>query len=346
MNVIHQELFRDPCLNQNQLQFLLNKLYLSSKSLPVVLENLFFQQKSSGFISKETLLYIDNYQTIELPNNFLNIQCNPARQNRGVSDKPNYNPVNIIPFHGGIPCFCCWENINQQWPRERGFEFKITSEGIQQKEFIFLPNPFPIFHFHFTIALQEHLYNDMDIETVLKLARMLSEKWWVIQNAADAGATNPWHLHLQTFKADLPISVLKPRKTIISNEDLHLARLEHGASLYKFTIPLDSRFGFKQLKKIQDQFLKADKDNRLNYLAQFKGNKYHVYIVLRNKRFRTSMFSEVQPGYAEISGFITTFTKKNYEEWLLNANELYSGLMQEIQVAPEIEYFFETLIKN
>ena len=174
---------------------------------------------------------------------------------------------------------------------------------------------------HFTIVTEDHRPQTMDVDLVLEVARALPGHW-VIMNGPDAGATNPWHFHLQSFKADLPLSECALRGK----------RVDHPASIYRFD---ESDF----VKRKVEAYLAFGPETRVNILA--KDNA--IYIVLRHTGCRTPLYKTGQPGYAEVGGTISTVTPEAHQQWREGGYGMYEKMMSDIAVPDALCRRFEAL---
>ncbi len=314
----------------------LSTLYAQSGSLNAVLDALYQDQIAAGVLSTEILDNLPPIHTITTGTHSLYLQYNPARSKRGVPDKQHPNPRYMIPFSGGIPCFCCLDHIAYQWPNERGFHLPVLDQKL-----VFLPNISPIFSHHFTVVTEDHVAQVMDIRLILATAARLPG-YWIIQNGTGAGATNPWHFHLQAFPFDLPISAFPSEKLLIPRQKgLMAAKIDHPATVYKFTLPGEvSLEHITYFTQLQDHYLSADPDNQLNYLVRHSA-QWEVYFVLRNTRFKTDMYKTGQPGYAEIGGIISTITHSGSDQWITEGFSRYEKLLNRVRVDDVILGGFE-----
>ncbi len=271
------------------------------------------------------------------------IQHNPHRVLRGIADIPNPTPKHIIKYKGGIPCFLCMDNIQVQWPNEQGHHCTIDDIPL-----VFLPNLYPIFPLHFTVAAGTHLPQIMNIPTLITLAKTLPTHW-IIQNGPDAGATNPEHFHYQTFlpsnlPTNLPITHY-PTTPIIQKNSLQIDRLTHPASIYRFQFK--TREESQSVTTILMDYLDRNPNHRLNILATYCPNKaqWQLMALLRHTERRTDLYRSGQPGYAEAAGIIST-TTESHDRWIQNNLTLYTQLMTDIAAPKESETDFQTIISQ
>lgn len=306
-------------------------------SLHDAIIELYRHQVDIGFIHTDIINSLNSNTSIKtnIPNYNIEVQFNPFRSNRGIAPKPNPNPTHIIPYKGGVPCFCCKDNIEIQWPMERGYTCNV-----KEKTWLFLPNMAPLFHTHFTITTLEHTPQEMRITDLAALAYEL-ENHWIIENGPDIGATNPWHHHFQSFIGHLPCEKLKfspiqEIPTFIQKGNLHIP-------LYRFSIsaPKDIHYADTACNAI----LSANPNYRLLFLGKYENQTLTIYVALRDAEKRTSMYKTGQPGYAEIGGIISTVSQDAFSNWLKNGATIYDTLLNEIKPDYSIENEFENELK-
>jgi len=309
------------------------------------LTELYTQQLKDGVILSQ--VYDDIHRISPITENDtlkFYIQHNPHRVQRGISYKQNPTPKHTIKYKGGIPCFLCMDNIMYQWPNEKGHPYTIDNLPL-----IFLPNLFPIFPFHFTIASQDHLPQTINVPTLLSLAKALPSHW-IIQNGPDAGATNPEHFHYQSFQTtnlptDLPITIY-PKHLIHHSDTLTINKLDHPATLYHFEF--SSPEIIPSVSTVVMNFLAQNNHHRVNLLGTYDPQKkrWQLIILLRHTHQKTDFYKTGQPGYAEAAGIISTYSPEYHDHWLKNSTSLYTKLMTDIACTEESEKTFKTLLKT
>lgn len=111
------------------------------------------------------------------------LQHNPHRI---ISTTANVEPASIAVR----PCFLCRRNL------------PVEQQAIlYRREWLILCNPFPIAHFHFTIAHREHIPQSIDGVwlSCLRLARDFGPSVALLYNGPACGASAPDHLHFQSL---------------------------------------------------------------------------------------------------------------------------------------------------
>jgi|GEM_PF-3148469 len=314
---------------QTQWDDLLNRI----QNLEQVIEAVYEHNVRAEFFSVEGL---SDTLTIKVPELPVQLQFNPHRLHRGVSTVVHSNPIHIIPYKDGVPCFCCPGNIAELWPQERGYKLGLNSD---LDPLVFLPNIYPIFPFHFTVVTEAHLPQVLSVAYVQQLTQRLPS-YWLVQNGAQAGATNPWHYHLQVFQASLPLE--KATVESLTSHTNFVAKVVHPASVYRFRLkqPTD----WERLDQCLSAYLKCSDTYRFNVLAKYNGSYTDCFVALRDTQKATTLYKKGQPGYAEIGGLISPSTDEAFQNWQLNGPALYHQLMTEIRVSADTEAQFELLL--
>lgn len=312
----------------SEIQTALDTRYQATQNMATCLQTLYHWQCDTGFISPEIKAYLNETHTIPIPQGHIKIQLNPSRQNRGISPIPNPSPRHLIPYRGGVPCFCCLDNIRIQWPTERGWQ-------LPNLPLIALPNPSPIFPTHFTLVTPDHIPQVMRGSWCAQLAETLPG-FWVIQNGPNAGATNPWHLHLQVFEAVLPIETMP---IIQESDQVYSTAIPF---VFKLIGPATPHF-YTWLDRIIEHFHAANPHHRMNILVKSIDKMIHVVIALRHTDHKTTLYTTGQPGYAEIGGFITPATHDRFSNWCTRGAALYDQLMSDISPPEESITIFRHL---
>ena len=292
----------------------------SGESRTTVLYHLFEQQVQDGLMPRRQINGIQIKETFQRDSVIFKLQKNYGRVTRGVSTRSHPSPRHTIPFRDGIPCFCCPEVIQYQWPQERGIAISVGDTPL-----IILPNISPIFVPHFTVISPDHRPQVMDCRRAIELADLLPCAW-VIQNGADAGATNPWHYHLQLFfESDLPI-LKYPKQALGSQLDV----LSHPALVIRITGNSKGRF-IAAMSDCVDRYLALSDSRRVNLIIRTIDTHWEGYIVLRDTRFKTDLYRSGQPGYAEPAGIISAIDDQSYQIWVSESTDRYTQLMTAIR---------------
>jgi hypothetical protein len=303
-----------------------------TQGLDSALATLHAMQIDSGVLSKDTLADLTTLTPVYQEDHLLfYLQHNPHRIHRGISKTPHPSPKHRIQYSGGVPCFLCVDNIAHGWPEERGYRHQIATQDM-----VFLPNIAPLFPCHFTLASHDHIPQDMHLSLLYETARLLPTHW-VIQNGPDAGATNPEHLHLQTFSTaslptDLPI-LTRPYTSVHTHLDLTISKVNHPATVYRYE--WSSENSLVTLTTLLENYLSKSPHHRVNLMMRTHPTiqgKVILFILFRHTQKRTTLYLKGQPGYAEASGLISTTTPDHHQRWLHEGISLYHELMGDIQI--------------
>ncbi len=308
--------------------------WMAGTSKKALLAQLFATQVDNGVMPRAQINGISRLDSFHADGMQFCLQRNYGRVTRGVSDQVHPAPPYSIPFRGGMPCFCCPEVISYQWPNERGIYAEVGG-----KPLVILPNISPIFVPHFTVISPEHRPQLMDCNIAVALAAMVPGAW-VIQNGQDAGATNPWHYHLQLFFADdLPL-VHCP----IENGGDAIGVLHHPTLIVRISAPDPALFE-AQLSDFVAEYLNLGETRRVNLLIREGAGLWTGYVVLRDTRFRTDLYRSGQPGYAEPAGIISAVDDASYDIWASENVRRYHRLMTDIRpIDAETVDFIQALL--
>lgn len=310
--------------------------WMSGSPKQTLLEQLFTTQVENGVMPKAQIEGISTMEPYQGDGIHFCLQRNYGRVTRGVSEQVHPNPTYTIPFRGGMPCFCCPEVISYQWPKERGVYIEVGGLPL-----VILPNISPIFVPHFTAISPEHRPQRMDCNVAVGLAALVPGAW-VIQNGQDAGATNPWHYHLQLFFADtLPIAVCP-----IKNKGDGVEILDHPTLVIR--LQAHKQAGFEtRLAALVARYLGLGDTRRVNLIVREEPDQWVGYIVLRDTRFRTDLYRSGQPGYAEPAGIISAVDDASYDIWALENVQRYHRLMTDIRpIDSETDLFIQALLAS
>jgi hypothetical protein len=323
------------------------KIWDKQKCLNGIIEEIYKQQIRSEYIRPDILKSINNITTIRdrLGQPIFNIQFNPAREKRGESPNPNPSPVHILPGKK-IPCFCCAQNIETQWPKERGFEFIINN-----KPYILVANPAPIFDKHFTLVSKEHRPMKMDIDLLTKVSQ-ITPNMWVVQNGEGAGASNPWHFHLQLFSGDqkFPIEAVPAKDTYVKHfpqkQKLVIEKLDYPMHIYRLKFNQLSQPLLNYLTYLQNKFLKINPNNNLNYVIKKNSrNEFELYFILRSVDKISPLYAGA--AYAEPLGVVIATKESDKEAWTSGKKARFHQMLSDISVEENIyEKFNNSLIQS
>ncbi|RMD53345.1 MAG: DUF4922 domain-containing protein, partial [Nitrospirae bacterium] len=206
---------------------------------------------------------------------------NPKREERHKGYGITTPPEGVVPVNNN--CFLCYENIRwQQKERQKAFYWK-PKESIN--EYLFLTNPFPIFDRHFTVASQAHVIQRINKDHVRDMLQFVdgAPDLTIFFNGQDAGASIPWHLHMQACKQRLPIEEARDKEILISTPNITISHLHYPVPVIKIR---GSNLHVTELSasSIVSRWLNFDPNNHntLNFICIKRNGEYIFYLVLRD----------------------------------------------------------------
>jgi len=183
----------------------------------------------------------------------------------------------------GRHCFLCRENIKQCHPLEVLYPLNLAG-----REYLAGANFAWIEPDHFTVMAAEHIdqtYSRHVLEAAIDLHRQTNGQFRVLFNGTGAGATIPWHLHLQITTEPMPVELLSPQK-------------EHLYPTVVCRFDLSNAATIDNAHRCADSWLSEDAENRsINLLVATPNGQTTVFIFPRDKRYAQA------PGKGLIGGF-------------------------------------------
>jgi hypothetical protein len=194
------------------------------------------------------------------------------------------------------PCFLCDENR----PAEQG--------SIISGDYKILVNPYPLFDQHFTIVHRQHRKQAIKdaFKDLLDMSRSFGEKYFVLYNGPECGASAPDHLHFQAgLSSCLPISAeihaahFKSAARFRLDGSTALSFPDDGIRRYillEGTSKKTLREIFRQLYETYKVFADAPNEPLMNILVFFNaaGKKFSILIFPRSKH-RPSLYFKHDP---------------------------------------------------
>ncbi|MFC1617395.1 DUF4922 domain-containing protein, partial [Candidatus Margulisiibacteriota bacterium] len=241
---------------------------------------------------------------------------------------------------------CCEPNIKVQWPKERGFRF-----ALYKKNYIFYANPAPMFPMHFTMVSEKHRPMEMDVALVSKMMDKLPGLW-IGQNGPKAGASNPWHFHIQVMKTEFPASKTKAKttyeKVFSDKERLIIEELALPMPVYRFRFQKLTPKIIAFITSLKDKYLKMDPKNQITMAGtkriDEKGNAgFELYLTLKNTDYKAK---EYKIGYPEPLGFFCTPYKKRLGPWLQNGEKKYYEVFEKVRISDGLHDKFKENLRN
>ncbi|MFA5713647.1 MAG: DUF4922 domain-containing protein [Bacteroidales bacterium] len=257
-----------------------------------------------------------------------------------------FNPGRIISSSAvvaNIPtspqkCFLCSANRPLE---QRGIAFSYNSERYQ-----ILINPFPIFQYHLTIALEEHSPQTIRgrVGAMLSLSNEL-EDFALFFNGAKGGASAPGHFHFQAVPyRELPLIGQLPnleRKTLFGTDKSRVVEVE---SYFKglYTIATSSK---NEGERLINQLLEAISataplgEEGVNILAWYQEGEYNITLFVRGAHRSSHFFREAQErvlismGSIDLAGVVITPLEIDFNR---AGSALIGEIVSEIELGEEL----------
>ena len=219
-------------------------------------------------------------------------------------------------------CFLCEKNL----PEEQ--------KGIKLLEnYLFLCNPYPVFPEHFTIATVNHKPQEISssFSDIIMLSKLLSDKYTVIYNGPQCGASAPDHLHFQAgTKYFMPIEndfhSIKNEfgDTVLNNEKLSITAVDDGLRRFISLESNDDRILLKAFNNICDIYSELNSisdEPMVNLICNFDEEYgWRVIVFLRSKHRPSHYYLEGEnriifsPAAIDLGGVCITPIEKDFEK--------------------------------
>jgi len=218
-------------------------------------------------------------------------------------------------------CFLCEINL----PEEQ--------KGIKILEnYLLLCNPYPVFPEHFTIITVNHKPQEIasSFSDFTMLSKLLSDKYTVIYNGPECGASAPDHLHFQAgTKYFMPIendfhSIKNEFGDIIfDSEELTITAADDGLRRFISLESNDDKILLKAFNNFYDIYSELNSNNgepMMNLICNFdEDNGWRVIIFLRSKHRPSHYYLEgenrimLSPAAIDLGGVCITPVEKDFE---------------------------------
>jgi hypothetical protein len=228
-------------------------------------------------------------------------------------------------------CFLCEKNL----PEEQ--------KGIKLLEnYLLLCNPYPIFPEHFTIATVNHKPQEISssFSDIIMLSKLLSDKYTIIYNGPQCGASAPDHLHFQAgTKYFMPIEndfhSIKNEfgDTVLNNEKLSITAVDDGLRRFISLESNDDRILLKAFNNICDIYSELNSisdEPMVNLICNFDEEYgWRVIVFLRSKHRPSHYYLEGEnriifsPAAIDLGGVCITPIEKDFEK-------IYKKLLKEM----------------
>ncbi len=219
-------------------------------------------------------------------------------------------------------CFLCEKNL----PEEQ--------KGIKLLEnYLLLCNPYPVFPEHFTIVTVNHKPQEISSSFIdfIMISKLLSDKYTVIYNGPQCGASAPDHLHFQAgTKYFMPIendfhSIKNEFGDIILNsEELTITAADDGLRRFISLESNDDKILLKAFNNFYDIYSELNNNNSepmMNLICNFDEEYgWRVIIFLRSKHRPSHYYLEGEnrimfsPAAIDLGGVCITPVEKDFEK--------------------------------
>jgi hypothetical protein len=244
---------------------------------------------------------------------FVRLQHNPGRMRStlaGVDGKAM----------GERSCFLCHQNLPE-----------AQKAILYHDEYLILCNPMPLFPLHLTISHVDHAPQAIadHMGTFIDLTADLGDRWMVLYNGPQCGASAPDHLHFQA----VPSGHTPVEREIGEAKRLLTVSIRKGASLYCVSdlgreVAIIESVDPAALSEAFADYLNAlkarlslspDEEPMLNIAGLYEEKRWRLLIFPRRKHRPRSFFMEgdarivVSPAVIEMAGVLVTPFEKDFE---------------------------------
>jgi hypothetical protein len=219
-------------------------------------------------------------------------------------------------------CFLCDKNL----PEEQ--------KGIKLLEnYLLLCNPYPVFPEHFTIVTVNHKPQEIlsSFSDFVLLSKLLSDKYTVIYNGPQCGASAPDHLHYQAgTKYFMPIEndfhSIKNEygDTVLNNEELTITAADDGLRRFISLESNDDKILLKAFNNFYDIYSELNSNNgepMMNLICNFDEEYgWRVIIFLRSKHRPSHYYLEgenqimLSPAAIDLGGICIVPLEKDFNK--------------------------------
>ncbi len=219
-------------------------------------------------------------------------------------------------------CFLCGKNL----PEEQ--------KGIKLLEnYLLLCNPYPVFPEHFTIVTVNHKPQEISssFSDFVLLSKLLSDKYTVVYNGPQCGASAPDHLHFQAgTKYFLPIEndfhSIKNEfgDTVLNNEELTITAADDGHRKFISLESNDDKILLKAFNNFYDIYSELNGNNgepMMNLICNFDEEYgWRAIIFLRSKHRPSHYYLEgenqimLSPAAIDLGGICIVPLEKDFNK--------------------------------
>ena len=219
-------------------------------------------------------------------------------------------------------CFLCGNNLPEE---QKGIELL--------ENYLLLCNPYPVFPEHFTIVTENHKPQEIStsFSDFIMLSKLLSDKYTIIYNGPQCGASAPDHLHFQAgTKYFMPIendfNSIKNEfgDIIIDSEELTITTTDDGLRRFISLESNDDKILLKAFTDFYDIYSELNSNNdepMMNLICNFDEEYgWRVIIFLRSKHRPSHYYLEgenrimLSPAAIDLGGVCITPVEKDFEK--------------------------------
>ena len=285
----------------------------TKNTLSTLVEELIKQQKESWELARTNYAGLSKIEskTFRYEDFSIVAQFNPERI-RSSAAKTDAQSIKKR------PCFLCAQNR----PSEQiGIDFR--------EKYTLLVNPYPIFQKHLTIALNEHLAQNITpyFSDMLDLSKALPE-FTLFYNGAECGASAPDHFHFQAVN----------RNQMSIDLEIENITNTYGEELFRNKATTINAVGenyLRNLIRIQSSSAKEiafhvlnlldslktrnhDEEPMVNILCSYKNDEWNVTVFPRDKQRPSQFFAQgdeqilISPAAVELGGVAIVPRKEDF----------------------------------
>jgi ATP adenylyltransferase/5',5'''-P-1,P-4-tetraphosphate phosphorylase II len=326
--------------NKEVQSFIKENDYASAAKLLLQLQLKEWEQLTKGYETltsvKTKSFWFDGFK--------INLQYNPGRL-ISTSAKVDANTIQ------NRNCFLCEENL----PTEQ--------KGIKLLDnYILLCNPYPVFPEHFTIVSAEHKAQEISssFNDFIQISKMISDKYTLIYNGPQCGASAPDHLHFQAgTKQFMPLendfySIQNEfGESILETDDLTIFATQDGLRSFVSLESNDENILCDAFEKLlfaySEQALIKD-EPLMNLICNY--NEEHgwcLIILLRSKHRSSHYFLKgekgimLSPAAIDLGGVCITPLEKDFEKI---DEKLLKEILSEVSLGKDSLSYLTIELKN
>ncbi len=237
------------------------------------------------------------------------VQTNPARH-RSTNAKVDTASISKR------PCFLCPDHLPSE---ERALAYK---------NFVLLPNPYPILEGHMTVALRNHQPQELSLhfQDYLELTKDIGEEFLCLYNGPQCGASAPDHLHFQISKSEsLPLF----SQTNFPTQEGTVSRTFFGINFLQISSK-SPQHAAGAIKRCLEFLSNSEGESLLNMLSTYRNALWNIFVFPRSKHRPDCFFEEgkskigISPAALELGGLMIVSDPGDFEKIDANiAHDIY-----------------------